>query len=198
MFDDLLEHTDLLQIQNLILHLQIQFHQILQILFERFQSQKGHLGQAAVYGLGMCAIKLRDDFEKVLGVIPVVTALINFINVEQQISPPDETKWMWDNAVGALGRILKSFPNLENMNTILPSFLENIPLAHDTDENVPQFEIFCELWARDDFPPLFRHHPKLEFIFQEILSLNCSHQTQQIATEALATLQNQHIPKKAQ
>lgn len=113
------------------------------------------LRQAAVFGIGITALALGDDFRPAL---PAVVQLLSQA-VELPVRPDDFPKFyqtVKENAVASIGKILHAFGGSlppEQFQQLASYWLRHLPIAHDHKEAVFQHRYLLTLVARQ--PPVF-------------------------------------------
>eukprot|EP01124_Arcella_intermedia_P003196 TRINITY_DN11741_c0_g5_i1.p1 TRINITY_DN11741_c0_g5~~TRINITY_DN11741_c0_g5_i1.p1 ORF type:complete len:204 (+),score=41.17 TRINITY_DN11741_c0_g5_i1:480-1091(+) len=165
LFYVLLDHTENIQSIESVVFLP----QLIQIMWNLFIDGKEE--PLVPYGLGLLALKFPGHVEKFLRATNVIDFLLDFTKkdiLKERLS----TKRLFDNCVGALGRILKSFPTLKNIQKILPQYISLLPLKVNQYDNPHQFQILIDILTRDNLPKEYLSCPNLLFLLQNISKYN--------------------------
>ena len=99
--------------------------------------------QAAVYGIGILAIKSKDIFGN------MASSCVNTLYQALKIPKENEKEKVYghcrDNVISALGKIIKSQSDKINLNEVIQVWLENLPLKFDKEEAIQQHDLLTDI-----------------------------------------------------
>eukprot|EP00340_Litonotus_pictus_P012553 CAMPEP_0170535624 /NCGR_PEP_ID=MMETSP0209-20121228/101705_1 /TAXON_ID=665100 ORGANISM="Litonotus pictus, Strain P1" /NCGR_SAMPLE_ID=MMETSP0209 /ASSEMBLY_ACC=CAM_ASM_000301 /LENGTH=1014 /DNA_ID=CAMNT_0010836917 /DNA_START=614 /DNA_END=3658 /DNA_ORIENTATION=- len=101
------------------------------------------LRQAAVYGIGEFAVNTVKNYSNYAGVM--IEGIEKALRYSQDGQLPDSWDTARDNAVSALGKIIKYQNASINVPELMKKWVENLPLTKDEIEAQKQHKIFVEL-----------------------------------------------------
>jgi len=134
--DDMIEYLG----QNLLEKIWVD---ILNILLPYTDSNATELRQASTYGLGEFAKHTVKDFN--LYVNFLLTGIQKALDKNDDGEDSEEFGHAKDNAISALGKIIKYQNQYLDINTIVPQWLGYLPLKWDPKEAVDQHELLVEI-----------------------------------------------------
>jgi len=100
--------------------------------------------RAASYGVGVLAKFTKSNFSKYSG--ECVNALVNALNFTMKDSDDeDQFEGAKDNATASLGKIIKHQTDGIDISSIIPKWLEHLPILNDLDESEEQHLMLCQI-----------------------------------------------------
>jgi importin-5 len=116
---------------------------IAKILLRFPESKETELRQASCYGLGEFAKHTVKDFN--LYINDILNALNTAINYSSDGQDEEEWGHARDNAISAIGKIIKHQHANLDVNVWIPTWLSYLPLKWDPQEAKAQHELLCEI-----------------------------------------------------
>jgi hypothetical protein len=100
--------------------------------------------RAASYGVGVFAIHTKNGFNKYSN--DCIVALVNGLNFKKKENDDeDQFEGARDNATSSIGKIIKNQTNNIEIASVLPHWLDNLPIIHDLDESTEQHLMLCQI-----------------------------------------------------
>ena len=121
---------------------------IAKILLRFPESKETELRQASCYGIGEFAKHTVKDFN--LYVSDCLAALNAAINVSSDGQDEEEWGHARDNAISAVGKIIKFQHANIDVSVWIPNWLSYLPLRFDPQEAKAQHELLCEILVSDN------------------------------------------------
>lgn len=127
--------------------------QFTQVLVQYSVSTRAELRQAAVYGIGVLAEKSKEKFALVSELC--LKALYSCIQIKKENTRKDDYYYARDNAVSALGKIIKCQSQNVNLKETIQFWLSQLPLKHDKLEARLQHELLVDIILESDANLIF-------------------------------------------
>lgn len=124
-----------------------------EILIQYSTHHRPELRQAAVYGLGVLAEKSKEKFTLVSEAC--LKALYASIQLKKDTTRKDDYFYARDNAVSALGKIIKCQSHNINLKETIQFWLSQLPLKHDKLEAKLQHELLVDIILESDANLIF-------------------------------------------
>jgi len=102
-----------------------------------------YVRQAAVYGVGILALKSKDIFGQMAG--ECVNKLYQALEIPQGNEKTKVYGHCYDNTVAALGKIIKSQSDKINLVEVVNVWVEKMPIKYDKEEAVIQHELLTDI-----------------------------------------------------
>jgi hypothetical protein len=181
--DDMVEFLG----QNLLENIWVDIAKILL----RFPDDKAtELRQASCYGLGEFAKHTVKDFN--IFVSDILAGLSKAI--EHSSDGEDEEEWghARDNAISALGKIIKYQNQHVDLNVIVPKWLSLLPLENDPQESKIQHDFLCEILLSNNAQLILgaenQHFPRVIRVLAKIY--DTKHTTEETDTKIKTVFEN--------
>ncbi|KAF9394692.1 hypothetical protein CPC16_010607 [Podila verticillata] len=110
-------------------------------LLESVVDSAGDVRQAACYGVGLCGQFGGPEYAEVCGAS--LTPLFQVINAPE--SRAIENVYVTENAISAVTKICKFNSSKFDVNTVLPSWVQSLPLLNDEDEAPTTYTYLLDL-----------------------------------------------------
>jgi len=144
------------------------FQHFFPLVMEYAADADPHVRQAAVYGLGVCA---QVGGEKI---VPAIQDILQ--RLTQVVLLPDSRDSTFgaptDNAIAAVGKVIKFHSNVVDVSKVLPLWLSWLPVKQDPVESKITYNLLCD-WVESSnvhlFGAQFQQLPKILGIFGDIL-----------------------------
>ncbi len=141
----------------------------------RFPDDKAtELRQAACYGLGEFAKHTVKDFN--LYVNDILTALSRAIDHSSDGEDDEEWGHARDNAISALGKIIKHQSQFIDVSVCVPKWLSLLPLENDPQESKSQHGFLCEILLSNNAQIILgkdnEHFPRVIRVLAKIYDSN--------------------------
>ncbi|KAK9058540.1 hypothetical protein SSX86_023382 [Deinandra increscens subsp. villosa] len=134
-----------------------------------FAQLSQYVGEAAVYGLGVCAEHGGSVIKPLIG---EALSKLSFVIRHPNALQPDNVM-AYDNAVSALGKVCHFHRDSIDSAQVIPAWLSCLPIKDDLIEAKSVHDLLCSmierLSATELLGPNNQHLPKIISIFAEIL-----------------------------
>ena len=169
LIDDMIEHLGIELIPN-------EWPHLAEALLRYSTDKTCFVRQASLYGIGVLAEKSKDVFASIAE--PCVTKILEALKIPRG----DESERMYgfsrDNAVAALGKIIKNGGAKFNVEMLIPEWINQLPLQYDKPDGRRQHEFLADMiltWnAALVFGPNGERLPKVVKIFGTIIDTKFS------------------------
>jgi len=137
--DDMIEHLGIELIPN-------EWPALSEALIKYATDKTPYVRQAAIYGIGMLAIKSKDAFNLIAEVclVKIIEALKRQKGENEH---PKQFDFAREAAIAALGKIISSGAKV-NVNLLIPEWVNLLPMQKDKPEGRKQHDLLTELILR--------------------------------------------------
>ena len=104
------------------------------------QDQSAEVRQAVVYGLGVCAARMQQELDQL---VPEILTRLNAMITAAE-ARADENVFATENAIAAFGKLILHHSNAMDVNVMLRTWLNYLPVKEDTEESLITYGMLCQ------------------------------------------------------
>lgn len=135
---------------------------LLKLILHRLSDEDLETKSNAAFAVGQLIVASTDSKTYLQGYPAILEKLERMLAVE------DEGHRLYDNAAGAVARMITAHPDQVPIGDILPQLVARLPLKEDFDENKPIYTCLYHLYQHNE-PTVQALTPKLIPVFQAVL-----------------------------